>query len=41
LDVREHNLDRKQLDLKDVCTRYLKAVQQVTDAVDTMLENRT
>jgi predicted nucleotidyltransferase len=41
LDVREHKLDRKQLDPKDLCPRYLKAVQQVTDAVDTMFENRT
>ena len=40
LDVREHKLDRKQLDSKDVCARYLQAVQHVTEAVDTMLENR-
>jgi len=41
LDVRERKLDRKQLDPKDVFNRYLTAVQQVTEAVDTMLENRT
>lgn len=41
LNVREHKLDRKQLDPKDVCARYLSAVQQVTEAVDTMLDNRT
>jgi predicted nucleotidyltransferase len=41
LDVREHKLDRKQLDPKDIFARYLHAVQQVTEAVDTMLENRS
>jgi len=38
LDIREHKADRKQLDVKDVFTRYLAAVQQVTAAVDTMLD---
>ena len=41
LDVREHKLDRKQLDPKEIFARYLHAVQQVTEAVDTMLENRS
>jgi hypothetical protein len=41
LEVREHKLDRKQLDPKEVFARYLQAVQQVTEAVDTMLENRS
>jgi hypothetical protein len=38
LDIREHKADRKQFDVKDVFTRYLAAVQQVTTAVDTMLD---
>jgi hypothetical protein len=38
LDIREHKADRKQLDVKDVFTRYLAAVQQVAAAVDTMLD---
>ena len=38
LDIREHKADRKQLDVRDVFTRYLAAVQQVTAAVDTMLD---
>jgi hypothetical protein len=39
LDIREHKVDRKQLDVKDVFTRYLAAVHQVTAAVDTILES--
>jgi hypothetical protein len=38
LDIRDHKVDRKQFDVKDVFTRYLAAVQRVTAAVDTMLE---
>jgi hypothetical protein len=38
LDIREYKADRKQLNVKDVFTRYLAAVQQVVSAVDTMLE---
>jgi hypothetical protein len=38
LDIREHKADRKQFDVKDVFTRYLAAVQQVTATVDTMLD---
>jgi hypothetical protein len=38
LDIREHQADRKQFDVNDVFARYLAAVQQVTSAVDTMLE---
>jgi hypothetical protein len=38
LDVREHKVDRKHCDVKDVFARYLLAVQQVTAAVDTMLD---
>ncbi|HEX3353923.1 MAG: hypothetical protein ACRD3H_12290 [Terriglobales bacterium] len=38
LDIREHKLDRKQFEAKEVFARYLAAVQQVTTAVDTMLD---
>jgi hypothetical protein len=38
LDIREHKADRKGFEVKDVFTRYLEAVQQVTTAVDTMLD---
>jgi hypothetical protein len=38
LDIREHKAETKQLDVKDVFTRYLNGVQQVTAAVDTMLD---
>jgi hypothetical protein len=38
LDVRERKVDRKNCDVRDVFARYLVAVQQVTAAVDTMLD---
>ena len=38
LDIRDHKAERKQFDAKDVFTRYLAAVQRVTAAVDTMLD---
>jgi hypothetical protein len=38
LDIREHRADRKSFEVKNVFTRYLAAVQQVTAAVDTMLD---
>jgi hypothetical protein len=38
LDIREGKLDRERLDVGDVFSRYLAAVQQVVAAVDTMLE---
>ncbi len=38
LDIREHKVDRRTLAVNDVFARYLAAVQQVTAAVDTMLE---
>jgi len=38
LDVREGKAERKQLDAKDVFTRYLHGIQQVTAAVDRILE---
>jgi len=39
LDVREHKLERKQLDVEQVCAAYLAAVEQVTAAVDKMLDS--
>jgi hypothetical protein len=39
LDIREHRVERKSRHVNDVCTRYLAAVQQVTAAVDTMLDS--
>ena len=39
LDIREHKIERKQLDVGDVFTRYLAAVEQTTAAVDTMLDS--
>jgi hypothetical protein len=39
LDIREHKADRKQLDAADVFARYLAAIQQVTAAVDRMLDS--
>jgi predicted nucleotidyltransferase len=39
LDIRDHKVDRKQLDLSDVCTRYLATIEQVTLAIDTMLDS--
>jgi hypothetical protein len=41
LDVRERKLDRKNLDVADVFSRYLAAVEQVTAAVDRMLDSGT
>jgi hypothetical protein len=39
LDVREGKANRKKLDVKDVFSRYLAAVEQVTTAVDRMLDS--
>lgn len=39
LDIREHKLDRKQLEVNDICSRYLAVIEQVTLAVDTMLDS--
>ncbi|HVN18530.1 MAG TPA: nucleotidyltransferase domain-containing protein [Dongiaceae bacterium] len=38
MDVREQKLDRKQLDVRELCSRYLAAVERVTSAVDVALE---
>jgi predicted nucleotidyltransferase len=39
LDIREHKAETKQFDVADVFARYLAAVQQVTGAVDKMLDS--
>jgi hypothetical protein len=39
LDVREHKTEAKKLDPSDVFSRYLAAVEQVTAAVDRMLDS--
>jgi Nucleotidyltransferase domain len=39
LDVRERKSDRKQFDVADVFSRYLGALEQVTAAVDKMLDS--
>ena len=38
LDIRERKTEPKQFDVKDVFARYLIAIQQVTAAVDKMLD---
>ncbi len=38
LDIRERKAEARQFDVTDVFTRYLTAVQQVTAAVDKMLD---
>jgi hypothetical protein len=39
LDVRERKADRKKFEVADVFSRYLAAVEQVTGAVDRMLDS--
>jgi predicted nucleotidyltransferase len=39
LDIREHKSDRKASDVNELCGRYLKTVEQVTAAVDKMLDS--
>ena len=39
LDVRERRADRKKFDVTDVFSRYLTALEQVTAAVDKMLDS--
>ncbi len=41
LDVREHKAERKKLDVADVFSRYLAALEQVAAAVDKMLDSAT
>jgi hypothetical protein len=40
LDIRERKVDRKKLNVADVFSRYLTALEQVTGAVDKMLDSR-
>jgi len=37
LDVREHKVDRKKMDIKDLSARYLATIEKVTAAVDEAL----
>jgi Nucleotidyltransferase domain len=39
LDVREQKVNRRALDVSDIFSRYLAAVEQVTSAVDKMLDS--
>jgi predicted nucleotidyltransferase len=39
LDIREHKAERSRFDVHDIFARYLNAVEQVTAAVDTMLDS--
>jgi hypothetical protein len=39
LDIREHKSDRKTADVNELFGRYLKTVEQVTAAVDKMLDS--
>ena len=38
LDIRERKKDRKSVSVDEMFARYLKLVQQVTEAVDKMLD---
>jgi hypothetical protein len=38
LDIREHRADPKQFRVQDIAARYLAEVEQVTAAVDKMLD---
>src|SRR3989442_120115 len=38
LDVREHKVDPKKLDVRNIASHYLAAVEQVTVAVDRILD---
>ncbi len=41
LDVREGKVDRKSLNVTDLCARYLAAIEKVTAAVDRALDSET
>jgi predicted nucleotidyltransferase len=38
MDIREGRLDRRTVNVDDLCARYLKAVERITAAVDEMLD---
>ena len=40
LDVREHKLERKKVDVRDLAARYLAAVEKVTAAVDAAFDQK-
>jgi hypothetical protein len=40
LDVREHTIDRKKLDVRDLATRYLATAEKVTAAVDAAFDQK-
>jgi hypothetical protein len=39
LDIREHRADPRQFEAQEIAARYLAAVEQVTAAVDKMLDS--
>jgi predicted nucleotidyltransferase len=39
LDIREHQADPKQFQVRDIAARYLATIEQVTAAVDRMLDS--
>jgi hypothetical protein len=39
LEIREHKSDPKTVDVNDLFARYLKEIEQVTSAVDKMLDS--
>ena len=41
LDVRERKLEKKKLDLKDLCAGYLAAIERVAEAVDQAGDSKT
>jgi hypothetical protein len=40
LDAREHTLDRKKVDVRDLASRYLATVEKVTAAVDAAFDQK-
>ncbi|MGH9495357.1 MAG: hypothetical protein ACRD3B_10195, partial [Candidatus Sulfotelmatobacter sp.] len=41
LDLRERKVDRKKLDIRCLCARYLSAIEKVAAAVDQALDSET
>jgi predicted nucleotidyltransferase len=39
IDLRERQVDRKELDVKDLCAHYLSAIERVATAVDQALDS--
>jgi len=39
--VRERKLEKKKLDLKELCAGYLAAIEKVAEAVDEAADSRT